>query len=946
MRTLQVSRLVQTLSGSGNISKFLQMIIYICLTLAFSARASDLSSSKIKVSCNNSTRCENLKEQLKDLIKLKGSDPQRLVKLLLRDGKVISPYFVVHKEELRLHVKFKPLIQNISIKIDKKINLEVVEKSLRVNVGEVFDQSKLLKMKKLIIKYMADIGYLNTSLSYKLITENDNVAIKITLIAGKPSLLKKVSIISTHPWVKKYFSNRLLRIINKPYNFNNVKKTIDAIRDSLRKYGYYLLSYELTDNNNNNNNNNNINIVLKIINSKQYVFDVPDNRIIDKRISNKLIKEIFDKFKYSVDDSKFIEGFSKYYSDKGYLNAQVSLKKKEYKNTFKVDTIHRKIKVKLNRRTKVRGIFFKGNFFFPEIGLRKVYLEDSFDLASINIFDPIYHDFFKNKLRRRYIKEGFVQIDIGKTNYIFSKSKEFVDIVFNIKEGVRTFVSSIKLQGVPLSYQANLLKHMSTKLDMAFDPLLFEEDLFALLSQVKNLGHFNTKILNTKSDTIVKYSPDYSSVEILIDFEIGKQIRLKNSYFVGNQKTRLKLLNKEVDLKPGDLITPDKLKEIRSKLNSLGLFKSVSVRPLIGESISTSTDLLISVEEKPFTVFEIAPGFRTDLGAKISLKADFLNLWKRNHTFSLKSQFNKRISNTAFDPTRSQQDVIHLESSHKASYLSPNIFETKIHNSFALSYQEKRFYSFDARISKIGDTISTDITDKSGMSLRYQLEKIQQYDATDALDEGKFEVGTLTPSVFIDRRDQRINARKGSFHNLSVEYASPGLARDTEINYYKVFSRNNFYLPINNWVMAFYLSLGYQNNLAEQSSSIPDIKSFRLTGSDTVRGFEFSEINRLKNGSPLAETEFNDQAYLINMKFEPRYYINDTMIIGMFYDAGRIFLTKPDPTDLRSSIGITFKYLTPVGSLDFDYGFKTLRKKNPDGILESPGRLHVSIGFF
>ena len=38
--------------------------------------------------------------------------------------------------------------------------------------------------------------------------------------------------------------------------------------------------------------------------------------------------------------------------------------------------------------------------------------------------------------------------------------------------------------------------------------------------------------------------------------------------------------------------------------------------------------------------------------------------------------------------------------------------------------------------------------------------------------------------------------------------------------------------------------------------------------------------------------------------------------------------------------------LTPVGTLDFDYGFKLLRKRDANGTLEDPGRFHVSIGFF
>ena len=40
------------------------------------------------------------------------------------------------------------------------------------------------------------------------------------------------------------------------------------------------------------------------------------------------------------------------------------------------------------------------------------------------------------------------------------------------------------------------------------------------------------------------------------------------------------------------------------------------------------------------------------------------------------------------------------------------------------------------------------------------------------------------------------------------------------------------------------------------------------------------------------------------------------------------------------------KLLTPVGSLDFDYGVKLKRQIKPNGDNEQFGRFHLSIGFF
>jgi outer membrane protein insertion porin family len=370
----------------------------------------------------------------------------------------------------------------------------------------------------------------------------------------------------------------------------------------------------------------------------------------------------------------------------------------------------------------------------------------------------------------------------------------------------------------------------------------------------------------------------------------------------------------------------------------------------------------VKLIERDYGLVELAPGFRTDLGAKLTATASYINIGGMNRSLTLRSQINQRLNYQTFDPRRRKERRQLVEHNETLTYTQGDIFDTLITSSTGMSYQRKRFYSFDAEIFRINNTLSWDITKKLSSSVRYQYEAITQTDATELRDNDSFKIGAITPSLTYDLRNSPVNPIKGAFFNMSCEFANPYFLSQREneltINYYKLISRNRFYLPYKFGTVAVSMVAGVQENLANEminvdgvnqtTGYIPNIKVFRLTGMDIVRGFNDEEINRVPgdNKDDISEVKIQERAYLANFKVEPRYFINDTLMAGLFYDAGRVFVNQVDMGQLRDSVGLTFKILTPVGTLDFDYGIKLLRERNKDGSLEDPGRFHVSIGFF
>jgi outer membrane protein insertion porin family len=434
---------------------------------------------------------------------------------------------------------------------------------------------------------------------------------------------------------------------------------------------------------------------------------------------------------------------------------------------------------------------------------------------------------------------------------------------------------------------------------------------------------------------------------------------------------------REVELQSGEIITPVKLESIRQRLAGLGLFSSLRLSPYMiydaDNAECAKTNLVIQVKEKDFGQGEVAPGYRTDLGAKLSTGITYNNLMGMNRTLSFKAQLNQRFNLAGFDDRRRTENIRRLEHSSKITFIEPyllhNLLKSQVELEVSSSFQRKRFYGFDADIFKFSPQISKNFTKNFSTSVRYQFERINQFDATVVNDNDNFSIGGMTPSVTLDFRDDAINPRKGTYFTLSSEWANNYFGSmknaDLEVNYVKLINRNKFYVPMGNFTLAFSLAMGFEKNfstdiLKDDSGNpllnsngkprthgyIPSIKVFRLDGYDEIRGFEETEINRLIDGTPIGNLVIKNTAYFAAFKFEPRYNLTDSLQIGVFYDAGRVFVDHFQPLKLRSAVGAGLKFLTPVGSLDFDYGIKLTRHTYPDGKRDSAGRFLLSIGFF
>lgn len=935
------------------------MIKLLALTFiwAFAAFAGPLSVEHVDVKCEGNSDCESLsgalgflQREYTDLGHLK----ETIRLYVLNEG--ISSFEYALKEDkagvisLLVDMKVKQTLLNYTINLDKDpgIDLPTV---LPIREGEYIDEKSLYKTRSLLVEVLQGQGYPDASVNFQSAEKKDGIELKILIDLGEPIFIESVRTHSDSDLLAEIARKSLAKFENKNFYLQRLKSSIEELRLLFIDYGYYLasinLDYDIDV-------NRKASVDISIKSNDLHVFYPVGNEFLSSTRIKKDLKNTVLSYKRLLPVDTVSQKIKSLYEENGFWNTEVSVEKTEYKNSRGESVNRYNISIEENNRTSIDEIRFSGNTVLSSKRLRALFYEKASEVIKSGYFQKGYVDNFIEAIREEYIIRGYVNVIVEEPKLHFVD--DFVYVGYRVREGSRAIVESISFEGLPPAEQEKLAEIINNKEKRFFNPVTFKTDLEVIERRLRQQGYFFAKIKNKNSRNIVEYRNDNSLVNIRLEIELGQVLRTDQIIIIGNRKTRSKLIKRELVLKKNELVTREKIQISQTNLLGLGIFSSVMIEPISSEG--GKSDILVTVREKDFGIVELAPGVRSDIGVKVSGNISYNNLDGMNKRISVKGQVNQRFNLNSLDERRREESNSLIEYDLAGTYGENHIFGSETDFSASLSSSRKRFFSFDADIQRLNFTFNRELNEHASISLRPQFENIEQFDATSELDEGTFQIGSLTPGLTLDYRNNRINPTAGAWFNMSVEMANPALGSQSSqessvqgenltINYYKLISRNRFYLPFKGGTFAMSLAAGIEENLGEKGEGyIPNIKVFRLNGVDIVRGFEDDEINRLPSGQDISEVSVDKRAYMAVIKLEPRIFLSDSTMMGVFYDAGRVMVNTFEPDELRSSVGITFKYLTPVGSLDFDYGIKLLRKTYDDGMVDSPGRLHVSIGFF
>jgi outer membrane protein insertion porin family len=622
-----------------------------------------------------------------------------------------------------------------------------------------------------------------------------------------------------------------------------------------------------------------------------------------KKIDQKDLVEVLGIKKYSIINMKAIkdsiERLKDHYHQKGYYHVEIKESLEDLPNN-EVSLIYQ---IKEGDKAYIREIIFEGNVAFDDDDLKDLmetsekgffsFLTESGHLDKKKLEGDIF------KIKSFYQNNGYIKARVGEPDISY-KEDEGLIITVTINEGPQYAIGKVMLEGDLIKDVDELYQALKITKEKVYNREVIRSDTLSLSEIYSDEGY---AFIDVSPD--IKEDDKAHKVDITYRIVKGKKIRFERIIITGNDKTRDKVIRRELKVIEGGYFSGKKLKRSSQNLHRLGFFEEVEVNTKKGSSDEEMV-LDIHVKERPTGMLSFGIGYSSDEHTIGTLQISQNNLFGRGQSLSAKAS----LSNKA---TR-----------YTLSFTEPWLFDKPLSAGIDLYDWE---YEYDEYIKdstggrlKLGFPLGLDFTRGSVI---YTYDDAEIRDVLETASQiikdmiGRNVTSSLTLGISRDSRDRRFNARQGSVNSFTVEYAGGFLGGD---NYFTK------YMARSAWFFPFFLDSafsiqgrwGYTDQ--RPGGELPVYEKFRLGGMNTVRGFRYGTISPI---DPTTGDRIGGEKMMVyNIEFRFPLQKEQGIMGVLFFDAGNVFTADEDYTfaGIRSSAGAGIRWYSPVGPLRLEWG--------------------------
>ncbi len=269
-------------------------------------------------------------------------------------------------------------------------------------------------------------------------------------------------------------------------------------------------------------------------------------------------------------------------------------------------------------KTGIREINFVGNHAISSYRLHNLMQTSSMNLMSwfksTDVYDPDRLASDEETIRRYYMKNGYADFRITNTEVTYQPNPPGYIITITIDEGPQYRVSGVSVDShVPRVSGPSLMPYSTLRAGDVYDAGGVDKTVEGMTREVARQGYAFSEVRpHGERDTV------NHTIALNYTVDDGPKVYIERIDITGNVRTRDYVIRREFDIGEGDPYNHVMIERAERRLNGLGYFKKVHISNRPG-SAPDRVIVVVDVEDQPTGSVSISGGYSTTQGLMAEL---------------------------------------------------------------------------------------------------------------------------------------------------------------------------------------------------------------------------------------------------------------------------------------------------------------------------------------
>jgi len=512
-------------------------------------------------------------------------------------------------------------------------------------------------------------------------------------------------------------------------------------------------------------------------------------------------------------------------------------------------------------------------------------------------------------LERAYLLAGYHRVRVGPPRVFWSEDRARARVEVPVEEGPRFTVAQVEVEGAP---EEEAAEARAALLGAPYHVRRPYEAAARIRGRLLAAGHQSAEV-----SAEAELDEASATAKVTLRVAPGPVFRARAIEIAGHDRTKERFIRSRVPLRPGEVLSQDRIDEGIDALHATGIFRSV--RATVEELEDHEASLRIAVEELLARSVSFEAGWGSYELARARVRYEDRNL------FGLGRQLGAELLG-------SLKSYGALGSVSDAHLLGPSRTLR-----VGAGFQQREEPSFTRTGTRFDVAVEQRFPGPLRLTGAYVFDAQRARDVTGEVpgaEEGGFITSAgLGLALVRDTRDDRLLPSRGSAAEAGLFWSSPALGADLDFLELRASLTRHFRLSDR-----VVLAAGFRfttREVLDDRPTLPIAQRLFLGGDASVRSFGQDELGPLgANGDPIGGLTAAEGHVELRIRVRRRLHV------APFYDVGTLAKRSFElPGPPGHAVGVGLRYYLPVGPARLDVGY------NPGRLFGASARIAVHFGF-